>query len=1043
MLKKFLNSEQFGKKIYFTVFLLMICPLIFAQQLITVKGKVTSNGEPLAGATISTKSDLRGTTTNSLGQFTIQANKGDTLIVSFVGYEEKHIAADNSKMLDISLNSNVAYSLGDVVVVGYGTQSKRNLATSTVRVSSSDFENTITSTVDQALQGRAAGVQIVNTSGEPGAQAVVRIRGNNSLSGNNEPLYVIDGFPMPPYQEASTQGFSGSYSLNGLYGLNPNDIDNIEVLKDAAATAIYGSRGANGVVLITTKTGKSGGGKIELINKFSFGSISKPIKMMTGKEYAQIVNETYELVGSAKPFRNIDTVSVNTNWFDEVTRQSMREEASLNISGGGPKSSYFVSGNYLKEIGNLLASGNSRGSIRANLNSDVKSWYSIKGQFSFVRQVTDRGISSGHSWPASGGLMDYIRQPPTIPIDYLGYNSLGIPGTVGYWFGNPVIAAKSRIDKLKNDFSLINIENLFTLSSSLKLVINFGTNQSISRRQVFLDANTSEGHGTNGVGSNTLANVVSYNTNAYLIYDKLLADIHKLNLTLGGEYNSQTNENLGTASTGFSIPFFGINNIGSAQAQQINSYREDRKLQSAFFRGNYILNGKYILNTSVRLDGASPFAENKKYGLFSTIAAAWNIGQEEFIKNLAFISSSKLRVSYGQTGSQAISPYSSLQPFVNALYQIGAGNNTVLVLYPSALGNPDLSWEKTNQFNVGIDLSVLNNRLSFSLDYYDKRTINLLQPQSLPSQSGYSSIISNYGTMGNKGIEFSVLANLIKNENVDFSTRLNISRNKNILISLGNNKISTYTKLGGNLQGGVATILTPGREIGLFYGYKVTGLAQASDFNNGVPNYPFPGAISLQHPGTYIYQDSKKDGVINADDRQVLGKSSPDFTFGWNSNFRWKNIYINLFITGSKGNDILDISQFYLRDGLVNNSNVVFNQSQDWYEKRWTQANPHNDVRYPGVQANDLPIRDIISPMIEDGSYIRLKSLAVSYGFPKLNVIKNLKLFITATNLITITKYTGFDPEVSSYNQSLLLQGIDYGAYPSEKSFSFGLSCNF
>jgi len=361
MMKKKLTKALPAMQIILSILLCLISSFIFAQGKISIRGKVTSdNNLPLAGATVSTKNGKNATITDSLGQFTLQANKGDTATVSFIGYAPYQFVA-SAKVVNVSLNTAGSKGLEDVLVIGYGSQSKRNLASSIVTVSATDFKDAVVITVDQALEGRAAGVQVVTSSGEPGAQAVVRIRGNNSLSGNNEPLYVIDGFPMPTYTEASTN-FDGSYSLNGLYGINPNDIDNIEVLKDASATAIYGSRGANGVVLITTKAGRRGEGKIQLIDKTSIGGIAKPIKMMNGKQYAEIANEFYQLTSQPQPFGNVDTVSTNTDWFDAVTRRSSMEDIALNVSGGNPKSAYYISGDYLKEKGILLASDNLRGS---------------------------------------------------------------------------------------------------------------------------------------------------------------------------------------------------------------------------------------------------------------------------------------------------------------------------------------------------------------------------------------------------------------------------------------------------------------------------------------------------------------------------------------------------------------------------------------------------------------------------------------------------------------------------------------------------------
>lgn len=1042
MIKKLNSCSLVRKRLLLSSLLLFFSLICFAQQKITVSGTVHSDyDKPLASVSVKVKGTDVGTTTDANGTYTIQINKGATLVYSIVGYEDQQVKVDRAGNIEGIKMSLKNLTLGDVIVVGYGTQSKKNLASSSVRVSASEFKSAVITTPEQALQGRATGVSVVTSSGEPGASAVVRIRGNNSLSGNNEPLYVIDGFPMPNYREASTN-INGSYTQNGLYGINPNDIESMEVLKDASATAIYGSRGANGVVLITTKSGKKGEGRVELVTKTSIGNTANPVKMMNSKQYADIIDQTAELAGNPKPFGDIDTVLTNTDWFDAVSRNSFRQDVSLSVSGGGAKSSYYVSGNYLKEEGIIKSSGINRASLRANFNNEVNSWYTIKGQLAFVQQNSDRAITASRAWPDGSLIMDAIRQPPTLEINYLGTNSAGIPGYTGLWFANPVNELNSKTDITRNDFSVLNIENWFHLYKDLQLVVTLAGNQNLTRRQIFLPASTQVGRNVNGMGNNNMANTYSYNLNAYFLYEKTFSEKHKLNATLGTEYNSQTLETLNASSTGYAIPFFGVNNIGSALTQQIGSYKEERKIESAFFRANYSFKGKYILNSSVRIDGASPFADNKKYGLFPSIAGAWNLSEENFMKPVKFITDTKIRASYGITGSQAISPYSSLAQYRNAFYQIGQSNSIATALFPSTLGNANLSWERTKQYNLGLDFSSFGNRLIFSVDYYNKLTTDLLQPRVLPAQSGYNVIIDNYGSIRNRGIEFSLQANLVNSANFGFSTRFNLSRNKNILVDLGDKKTSDFVNINGNLQSGTAGILTPGEEIGRFFGYKVIGLAQANDFTNGAPSYPFPGQASTQIPGTWKYEDINKDGKVDAKDRQVLGKSAPDFVYGWTNDFRWKNLSVNLFFNGSVGNDLLNLTNFYVNNGLTNYYGVVFNQTEDWYNKRWTASKPHNEVYYPGTQ-NLIATTDINSVMVEDGSFLRLKTMTVSYGFPNVKAVKNLRIFVTGTNIFTLTNYRGFDPEVSSYDQSLLQQGIDFGAYPVQRSYTFGLSCNF
>jgi TonB-linked SusC/RagA family outer membrane protein len=1018
----------------------------------SITGKVVDEkGVGLPGVSVLVKDTQIQAITETDGSFTMKVPaQAATLVYSFIGFTSQEIAIGNKTQFSVQLKPE-AKALKEVVVVGYGAQSKRDLASSTSRVSATEYKSAVINTVDQALQGRTTGVQVVETSGEPGAAAVVRIRGNNSLSGNNEPLYVVDGFPMPPYREAGAN-FSGASSQNGLYGINPNDIESMEILKDASATAIYGSRGANGVVLITTKAGKRGEGRVDLVNKTSFGSIRNPIRMMNSRQYAETINESFIATDRNPPFENLDSAMTNTDWVAAVTQPSFRQDVTLSLSGGSPKSSYYISGNYLKEKGTIINSDNNRGSLRVNLNNEINDWYTVKGQLSFTRQKSNRAVTASRAWPNSGGLMDGLRAAPTLSLDYLGNNSLGIPNYQGYYFSNPYNELTAKTDVTQNDYSILNLENYFKLAEGLQLVVSLGGNQNLTRRKVFLPPSTAEGNGVQGKGSNNTSNTYSYNVNAYLQYEKTFKKNHYLNSTLGVEYNDQTVEFVNTNSSGYAVPFFGIDNIGSAQSQAIGSFKEKRILQSGFLRANYSFKGRYVLNTSVRIDGASPFAANKKYGVFPSVALAWNLEEEEFMKGVKFISNTKLRASYGETGSQAIGPYSSLSQYSSGFYEMGPGGDGAVIntgIYPNTIANPNLSWERTRQFNVGADFNTARDRLVFSFDYYNKVTSDLLQPRKVPTQSGVGTIIDNYGTMRNRGVELSIQANIIQKKNVTFSSRFNISKNVNTLIDLGDRTQSDYVSINGNLLGGVSGILTPGEDIGRFFGFRVASLTQTTNFDaNGNPTFATfegpkpPGSKGTPFYGAWIYADENGDNLINADDRVVLGKSTPDFTFGWSNDITWKNFSVNALFTGSVGNDVLNLTNFYIMNGVVDYGGVGFNQSEEWYNKRYTESNQHNDPKYPGIQRG-IASGDINSTMLEDGSFVRLKMLSLAYTFPRLGPVQNPRLFVTGTNLWTLTRYTGFDPEVSSYGQSLLQQGIDYGAYPSQRSYTIGFSCNF
>ncbi|CAG5068790.1 TonB-dependent receptor P3 [Dyadobacter sp. CECT 9623] len=1018
----------------------------------SIKGKVVDEkNSGLPGVSVLVKNTTIQAITEPDGTFQMKVPaQGAILVYSFVGFTTKEIPVGSQTQFNVQLLPE-SKALKEVVVVGYGAQSKRDLASSTSRVSATEYKSAVINTVDQAIQGRTTGVQVTETSGEPGAAAVVRIRGNNSLSGNNEPLYVIDGFPMPPYREAGAN-FTGAYQQNGLYGINPNDIESMEILKDASATAIYGSRGANGVVLITTKSGKRGEGRVELVNKTSFGTVSNPIKMMNSRQYAEIINESYALSDRTPPFGNLDSAFTNTDWVAAITQPSFRQDVTLSISGGSEKSSYYISGNYLQEKGTIVNSDNNRASLRVNLNNEVNNWYNVKGQFSFSRQKSNRAVTASRAWPSSGGLMDGLRAAPTLELDYLGNNSMGIPNYSGFYFSNPLNELMAKTDVTQSDYSILNVENYFKLAEGLQLVVSLAGNQNLSRRKVFLPPSTAEGNQVRGKGSNNTSNTYSYNVNAYLQYEKTFNKDHYLNSTLGVEYNDQTVEIVNTNASGYDVPFFGIDNIGSAQSQAIGSFKEKRILQSGFLRANYSYKGKYVLNSSVRIDGASAFAANNKYGIFPSVALAWNLDQEEFMKGVTFISNTKFRGSWGETGSQAIGPYSSLSQYGSGFYEMGPQGDGAVIgtgIFPNTIANPNLSWERTRQLNLGMDFNTAKDRLVFSFDYYNKVTSDLLQPRRVPTQAGVSTIIDNYGTMRNRGFELSIQGNIIQKKNVTFSSRVNLSRNINTLVDLGERTQSDFVSLNGNLLGGVMGILTPGEEVGRFFGFKVPGLTQTTDFDaDGNPTFatfegPRPaGSKGTPIYGAWIYEDVNGDNIITADDRTVLGKSTPDFTFGWSNDLTWKNFSLNALFTGSVGNDVLNLTNFYIMNGVVEYSGVGFNQSEEWYNKRYTESNVHNDPKYPGIQRG-IPSGDINSTMLEDGSFMRLKMLSLSYTFPRLGPVQNPRLFVTGTNLWTLTKYTGFDPEVSSYAQSLLQQGIDYGAYPTQRSYTIGFSCNF
>ena len=1018
----------------------------FISPPIDIRGRILDEyGAPVSGASVQIKGDLtKGTSTDSQGYFMLNDIQDNaTLIISGVNIESAEIKVANRKEFSVTVRTVVS-SLNETVVIGYGVQNKRNVASSIAKVNENEFKKATVSTVDQALQGRAAGVQVQQTSGEPGADVELRIRGNNSLSGNNEPLYVIDGFILPQYTEAPNTLY-GSFRQNGLYGLNPNDIASVEVLKDASATSIYGSRGANGVILITTKSGRKGVGRVELVNKTFVGSIAKRIKMMNGKEYATIRNEYADLTGNSKPY-DVDTITQSTDWLDAITKNAFREEVGLNVSGGTDKTIYYVSGSFLKDKGILLNSDITRGNIRANLNSDVTSWYSLRLQGAITRQTSNRALSTSKGFPqVAGAVLDALRASPLLPKDYIGLS----PATGGFsaiFFQNPYIDLSQKTDIQYNDNIVFNLENIFRITDNLNFVASVGTNQEVNRRQIFFNANLNNGFLQNGEGTSAVSNTYSYNASGYFSFDKQIGKDHKINAVLGAESNTSTLELVSTYGANFGVQTLGAFSLGVAQTQTIGTYKEKRVIESGFARATYAYKGKYVLNASMRVDGASPFAENKKIGYFPAVGVAWNLKEEKFMEGVTFFRDLKIRGSYGITGSQAISPYSSLSRWSTAFYEIGNPYVISSLLRPDALGNANLTWEETEQYNIGADFSILKNILTVSFDYYHKLTKGLLQQKSIPSQSGFTSITDNSGTMLNSGIELNLQAKIINRRDLKVSTSAILSRNKNVLQDLGPNTAAQYFAISGNLQGGVSHILKPGERVGDIFGYQLDGLIQPKDLDGGGnPTFPFPGGAINQTPGSWKYVDVNGDGTINGDDRKVLGHGTPDFTYGWTTDFTWKRFGLNVFFNGSYGNDIVNVTGFYLNSGVMNQfAGITFSQTQDWYSNRWTTANQHNNVKYPSVQAGiGEAVSDVTSAMVENGSFFRLKSLTLSYSFRDYGPLKTPQVFVTGTNLFTITKYTGFDPEVSSFQQSVVQPGVDFGAYPTTRTLTLGVTCSF
>lgn len=1049
----------------FLVFMLLGASELSAQDqnLILIKGKVTSEGDGdlLPGVNIRIKDSQGGTVTGVDGTYTIRVTKGSTLIFSYIGFTTREVkAVNNNNNLNIVLRTD-ATTLNEVVVTGYGgTATPLERVGAIGQVKNAEFKNTTVNTVDQILQGRVAGVNVIATSGEPGADILVNIRGVGSISGDNQPLYVIDGFPVPPNSAPPTTGLFGANQQNGLFGLNPNDIESIEVLKDASSSAIYGSRASNGVVLITTKKGKTGESAIEITNKSGFGIISSPYQMMNTQQFVDIKNQQSINTGQIAIF-DVENFAnrTSTNWLDEVTRSSFRQETGLNIRGGAGANTYFLSASYLNDKGLVINSGSQRSNVRFNMSSNVKKWFTVRGNFAATQQKTAIGITNARGWPNAGGpILNSLRIAPVYEndLEFQGSNEDTFEGLVlgAIGFVNPVLEQSLKTDNAYNQQIIANFENIFFLNEKKTYEIHAVTGTSItnSEREIVLPPLINiQNKGTAQKGA---SKVQGYNLSLFLI-QRLKLFNQAFNNTYGVEYSKNINSNSSAVAQDLDFSQLALDNLRSGKVPTVGSGRGESSIQSAFFRTTYNYKNRYVFSGSLRADGSSRFAENEKFGYFPAAGFSWNISEEKWMKDkVKMVDLAKIRVSYGSTGNDRSLPINrSIRLYGTNFAEFGNSQGAVpsATLVVNQPNNPDLVWESNKQFNVATDLGFFKNKLSFSFEYFNKITQDLLQNVPFASQGGFTNVWSNVGTIRNRGVELSLTTSQINKKNFSWGSNLNLSRYKTILVDLGNfDPLANIAQVGGNLTAaGASHLLIPGQELGLFYGYKIDGLYQPSDFNPdgsvkpGVPVLQGSTADTRVGRVKFANTNGSADNLVTPEDRTTIGNAAPDLVLGFSNNFRYKKLSLNVLFTGVLGNDIQNIVAAYARSGNLQHQNLAFNQTQDWYNKRWTYDNQHNDARYPAVQTSSaITTADATSAMIEDGSYLRCKNVTLSYqfGVKKINFLRSLNVYVTGTDLFNITNYSGFDPEVSTFGANPLLMGIDYGAYPRNRNFTLGLT---
>jgi len=1063
-MKKPLSNLNLWKTAYRAIPLMLF--LFFTSSYIAAQTKVSGvvsdeNGLTLPGANVTVVGSTKSVTTDMNGKYEINAPAEGTLSFSFVGFNTVKVSIKGKSKIDVKLTSS-AENLKDVVVIGYGTQKKGNINSAISSVKAKDLENLKQVSVDQMLQGKVSGVSVTNNSGAPGSAASVRVRGTTSISGTNEPLYVIDGVPVSGDATGkstsgrslagkdgfSASGGSGNNAVSPLSMINPSDIESMDILKDASATAIYGSRGANGVIIITTKSGKKGTGRISYENFTSFSEVTNKLDVLNLPEYATLKTDLAKLWGfqTRQEFSHPELLGPGTNWQDEVYRTAITQSHQLSFSGAKDGTSYFLSGSYLDNEGTIINSGLKRYTIRLNLDSKIKSWLRVGGNLS--GGITNEDITVNQSF--TGLISNTLLQSPDIPVRSADGSFAGPPSaeqSVTYY--NPVAEALTRENKLVRKNFLGNIYAEASIVEGLKYRIEVAGNTEFSENDDFRPSYKW------GSQENVLAdldvrrqNWYSTNIKNLLTYDKSFGN-HKFTVLLGQEANDSHWEGVIASAQGFKTNSVHTLNLADVDNNTVTQYKGSSSLSSLFARIIYDFNSKYSITASTRQDISSKFdptTENQK-GVFNAVSGSWKLSNEEFMEGTRkYVDNIKFRIGYGETGNQQIpnNSYSAMLATQNS--GLGSG------FLPSNYPNPDLVWESLNQTNIGLDFTMFDSKLSASVDVYDKKSEGFLFQVPLPlyltggggQYGGVSAPYSNLGTMSNKGLDVTIGYDMKSSGSFNWDTSLIVSRYKNNLDEIANGIVLTQEVNTNGYQPVVVTNTTINNPIGLFYGYIAEGLFKDQATLNSAP-IQFGQAVGNGAGETALgdvkYKDVNGDGKIDANDKTFIGNPHPEFTFGFTNNFKYKNFDCSIFLQGSYGNDVMNLTK---RAGTTNSSlyDNQFVDALDYYSAtNVTSNNPR-----PIADASNTNLL-ISSRYVEDGSYLRIQNLTIGYSLPqdlisKCN-ISRLRFYGTAQNLFTFTNYSGYDPEIGSFNQNVLLSGIDNGRYPVARTFSLGLNLEF
>lgn len=1062
----------------FSCLVLMFLSISMMAQKVPVSGTVSDQTGPVIGASVIEKGTTNGTMTDNDGHFTLTVSKGAVIEISSIGYKTQEITVGAQTNFTVTMSEDNEF-LDEVVVVGYGSMKKSDLAGASVSMKESDLKGSIISSLDQSLQGRAAGVTAVTTSGAPGSSSSIRVRGQATINANAEPLYVIDGVIVQGGGNTGADFGLGDALGNGkvstispLSTINPADIVSMEILKDASATAIYGAQGANGVVLITTKHGKSGEAKFSYDGMVAMSRQAVRLNMMNLREYAQYYNEMIEegdIYETNPYYATPSLLGKGTNWQDEIFRTAWQHQHQLSAQGGSDKVQYYVSGSYMDQQGTIIGSNFNRFSVRTNLDAQLKKWLKLGVNATYA--ITNDNLKLADS---NQGLIYYsLTTIPDIPVyDVNGNYSSTI--REGYTSPNPVALAMMDEILLKRKKLSGNIYAELTPIKHITWRTELGFDMGES------DANRYKPMIDLG-GWVRSQNSISYQKNSnyfwqlknYLTYANQWGK-HSVTAMVGQEcWESRWNYLSGSNTD---LPSDEVHNVALATGTpSISSGFGSSAMASFFTRETYNYGDRYLGTYTYRYDGSSNFGPKNRWAGFHSVALAWRFSNEKFFEPVKkVIDNGKLRLGWGQTGNSSIGSYAWGAAITRMPSALGMG------FRPSNIPNTSIRWESQEQYNVGLDLGFFNGRLNLTVDAYYKKSDDMLMSMQLPSYMGTQGNGSsklqapkgNYGSIENKGLEITLDAHPVQLKNFSWDSNFQISFNKNKLLSLSDTENATL--VGYGQWGDVVCVSEIGKPLYNFYGYKVEGVYKDLDDiqNSAKPaKYPSDGVFSRGNTvwvGDIKYKDVDENGIIDERDRTDIGSPLPKFTFGWTNTFRYKNLDLSIFLNGSYGNKVMNYNSLTLThmnstwtnqlQSVVSkrarlepiDPTIVYADGSKWFDHIDNVRVKNPGTKIPHTSINDPNDNDRISDRyVEDGSFLRIKNITLGYTFPKalLNKakIENLRVYVNIQNLYTFTKYTGYDPEVgaSTQDSSGLTYGLDNGRYPSPAMYSFGLNITF